>query len=580
MRAAEGFSGKEQLFSHGHRDKTARSLTPAMNMIQSQTMFPGLNEDCSFLALKYLETTSLLSVALTSRAAVHPVRLWLVRHTYITSEKRLIAFLTFVLDHSLESAMHGLSVFFREWATGPHTFWPRLLADVLPQATNLSRLELNLHPLQRFSNPLKPERFETFDECKQRLFDVLANDMPALTQFYLHRIEPETVIALQGIRGLRAIRLDVQHHSLNTDANARVSAMDVIKKILADNAETLADVSLLESHAPNPPIPFTVDELDCEFTHVTRLSILGYPLSFDRSLQNVTRIFPNLQRLHLGDSPKFPVDLVIGPVWPAMTTLIAPSEFLSMLARHDGNCPSLRRLVVADHRVSPLPRLQETLQSVRRFSIHELYLIIPITERDDLRSLDDAAAPSGWPSQISQNAPNLRKLDLCLQPQGPREIQRIISVTPHLVTVPVACAFDNLTHLSFSLYGGETVMSNEILQSLAKTWFTACPVLVCIGIAAQENEFRLVRRWETDDRKLPCSVVVPQYRQNLQTRRTIFVDSASEFSLKNEDMKPGMTPWSDFFYHNSGIMQVDWLVRVDLSTKAWLCWEEDRMGVI
>ncbi|TFY58861.1 hypothetical protein EVG20_g8000 [Dentipellis fragilis] len=426
------------------------SSTTATNMVQ--TIIPGLNEDCAFLTLTYLKTPSLLSMALTSRAAIHPVRLCLVRNTYLTNEEQLIAFLTFVIDHSLESALHHLCILFRQGSTGPETSWSRLLSDILHRATNLSRLWLSLHPSILFTRRLMTPRIETLDGYKRRLFDVLVNYTPALTHLYLYRSEPENVVALQGIRGLTAILLDIQYDGSDTGTNARAPSMDAIKKILADNAETLVDVVLLESLLPDLPMPFTMGELECKLPHVIRLTIRRRPLLFDHGLGNIARIFPNLQRLELDRSMKVSANLVLGPVWRALTTLIAPQDFLLMLARHDDNCPSLQWLVVSHRRGYPHSCLQEILQTVLRFPIYELFLGIPIADLGDPLALRS-------------------DLDLTLQMQDPEEPQRTVAsqANARLVSA-LACTFDNLTHLSFFLPWVPTDMSNEILQSLAKAW--------------------------------------------------------------------------------------------------------------
>ncbi|TFY70172.1 hypothetical protein EVG20_g2829 [Dentipellis fragilis] len=180
-------------------------------------------DDCASLAIGFLDTSSLLPMATTSRAALVPVRLCLVRDVYFESDAKATSFLTFVITYSLEAAMRTFR--FPMWGGGSATPWPDLLADVLTRVTQLAWLEL------------WPERM-----YPPYFFDALINHTPALTRLRIESDDIEWTMALQGIKGLSAISLIMDPYGIPPEEVAfRVGAAEAV---IADNADTLEDVSI------------------------------------------------------------------------------------------------------------------------------------------------------------------------------------------------------------------------------------------------------------------------------------------------------------------------------------------------
>ncbi|KAA1475796.1 hypothetical protein DENSPDRAFT_447452 [Dentipellis sp. KUC8613] len=362
-------------------------------------IIPGLNEDCATLVLDCLETPSLLSIALTSRAAVHPVHLRLVHDPRLTTSGRASSFLKFVIGRSLESALHILR--FNINAAQRADPWPTLLADVLQRATNLSRLAVLLS--STVTGPGYCDRI--FDACQQRFFDALVNLTPALKHLRICQCNPEDLMALQGIQGLRSIWLSTSVY--DTEPEMMASNMASIKRIIAGNANTLQDVSLVCPNSKGVQLRF---EGTCPL--VTRFAFFQVPIDFT----SLSRAFPNIRRLKQEyDAPE---DLGASPVLPELTTLVTTDALSQpILAGAHSDYPLLRCLIIINiHRYYSSTWFSSLLQTIKRFYIHEL-------------SLRDVAVPPGFfdqPSEVKTNpiatflsqllegAPHLRKLDLCL----------------------------------------------------------------------------------------------------------------------------------------------------------------------
>ncbi|KAA1475786.1 hypothetical protein DENSPDRAFT_447227 [Dentipellis sp. KUC8613] len=363
-------------------------------------IIPGLNEDCATLVLDCLGTPSLLSMARTSRAAVHPVHLRLVHDLRLTSSERASSFLTFVIGRSLESALHVLRFYID--AVKKTDPWPTLLADVLQRATNLSRLEVSLKT--SVTGPGYCVRI--FDTCQQRFFDALVNLTPALTHLHIGQCSPDDLTALQGIQGLRSIWLGTSVYE-SREPEMMASNMASIKRIIAGNANTLQDVSLVCPNSKGVQLRF---EGTCPL--VTRFAFFQVPIDFT----SLSRAFPNIRRLKQEyDAPE---DLGASPVLPELTTLVTTDALSQpILAGAHSDYPLLRCFIIINiHRYYSSTWFSSLLQTIKRFYIHEL-------------SLRDVAVPPGFfdqPSEVKTNpiatflsqllegAPHLRKLDLCL----------------------------------------------------------------------------------------------------------------------------------------------------------------------
>ncbi|TFY58860.1 hypothetical protein EVG20_g7996 [Dentipellis fragilis] len=487
---------------------------------------PGLDEDCATVVLDCLETPSLLSMALTSRAAIHPVRLRLVHDPHLTTGERATSFLTFVLDHSLESALHILR--FNIHAANQADSWPTLLADVLQRATNLSRLEVYL-------NSTGPGDFRIFGTCEKRFFDALVNLTPALTHLHISLCHPDDLMALRGIRGLRYIWLSTSFNSMEPEMMA--SNMASVKRIIEDNVDTLEDISLLLPSSKGSHIRF-----DRTCPHVARFAFFAVSIDFT----NLSQAFPNVQRLEQSYQMKTPDDLGDCPVWPKLTTVVTTDALLQpTLAR--GDYPLLRCLIIADIRSYYSPSwFQGILETIRRFRTHELSLrkvVIPPEELDKPSQYNNGLIVA-FLSQLLESAPHLRKLDLAFRPEyyGAR-VDNVTRIVPDPASH--AHALQSLASLSFSMpQHAKGILSGKILEIFARAWLTACPVLVNIRISLRDQEFRWTRRWKTDEENHLRSVVTPQYRINSISGWKD--DETSVFADTDVDWKSAV--WSDTFY--------------------------------
>ncbi|KAA1475787.1 hypothetical protein DENSPDRAFT_447141 [Dentipellis sp. KUC8613] len=380
---------------------------------------------------------------------------------------------------------------------------------------------------------------------KPRLFTALVDSTSSITHLRLDGGQINDMIGLQGVRGLKIIMLGLLRTREDASAERWVeSGLDAMRNIIVDNAETLTDISQQDTCPPGSPLPFVLDGLECEFLRITRLSIhYWHSLSFDVRFEKIASIFPNLRRLELDCFMETSAGPVRSPVWPALTTLIVPQDVLLKLAEHSDNCPSLRQLVIRNHLPTPTPRFQAILQTIRRLHIYELSLGIPIAEIGRPPRFDDVAAPSNFISKISESAPQVRKLDLHV-------VQEPDHPVPNLHLIPVfasyACAFKNLTYLSFSFPSTRAQLSCDILQALAVAWFSICPALVCIGISIRPGEFRLMRHQTTDENDNSLGTIIrPQYRNNAYSEPLAFATEVSAFSLDDSNRGPRMTSWSD-----------------------------------
>ncbi|TFY71394.1 hypothetical protein EVG20_g1607 [Dentipellis fragilis] len=495
------------------------------------SIIPGLNEDCAMVVFKYMETSSLLSMALTSRAAIHPVRLRLVHDSHLPTGARASSFLTFILNHSLESALHVLR--FDVHTLDQADSWPTLLADVLQRATNLSRLEVDLN-----STSVWPVHSRIFrGACEQRFFNALINLTPALTHLHLSLCHPDDLMALQGIQGLKYIWLSMSFDSMEPEM--RASNMASVKRIIVDNADTLEDISLL---LPSSKGSHTRFDRTCP--HVTRFAF--FAVSIDST--NLSQVFPNVQPLEQSYEMRTPEDLgTQSPVWPGLRTLVTKDVVLPhpILAR--GEYPLLRCLVIGVIRFLYSPAwFQGLLQTIRRFCIHELSLrdVIVPPELLDEPSQFNSDTVKTFLSQILGSAPHLRKLDLGLRPEYQEaRVDNVTRVVPD--SASHAHALRNLESLSLSTRRhSRGVLSRRSLEEFARAWLTVCPVLVHIRISLRGQEFRWTRRWETDAENHLRSVVTPQYRINSSSGRKD--DENPVFADSDLDWKSAV--WSSTFY--------------------------------
>ncbi|KAA1475794.1 hypothetical protein DENSPDRAFT_932604 [Dentipellis sp. KUC8613] len=488
---------------------------------------PGLDEDCAMLVLNSMETSTLLTMALTSRAAIHPVRLRLVHDPRLPTGARASSFLTFVLDHSLEQALHILRFDVR--TLDQVDSWPTFLADVLQRATNLSRLEVYL-------NLTGPEYSRIFGACEERFFHALVSLTPALTHLHLSLCHPDDLTALRGIRGLRYLWLSPSFNSMNPEMMA--SNMSSIKVIIEGNADTLEDIWLMCPSSKGSDIRFA---RTCP--HVTRFAFFAVSIDYT----NLSQTFPHVQRLEQSYELKTPEDLGASPpVWPELTTLVTTDVLLQpTLAR--GDYPLLRCLIIADIRPYYSPSWFEgILGTIRRFHIHELSLrkvTIPPEELDKSSQYNDGLV-AAFLSQLLDSAPHLRKLDLAFRPEyyGAR-VDNVTRIVPD--SAFHAHALQSLTSLSFALpQHARGILSGQALEKFARAWLAVCPVLVHVRISLREQQFKWTRRWETDDEAQLRSVVTPQYRINSVSRWKD--DETSVFADTDVDCESAA--WSSTFY--------------------------------
>ncbi|KAA1475797.1 hypothetical protein DENSPDRAFT_842656 [Dentipellis sp. KUC8613] len=501
------------------------------------SIIPGLNEDCAMLVLKYMEAPSLLSMALTCRAAIHPVRLRLLHDPHLPTGARAASFLTFVLNHSLEPALRILR--FDVHTLDQTDSWPAL-ADVLQRATNLFRLEAYLNPTSVW-----PEHGRIFGACEQRFFHALVDLTPALTHLHLSLCHPLDLAGLHGVRGLKHLWLSTSFDSMQPEMMA--SNMSSIKDIIANNADTLEDISLTCPNSKASQIHFDPSH-PC--ARVTRFAFRAVCIDYT----NLCEVFPNVQRLEQSFELRAPEDLGDqSPVWPALTTLVMTDVVLQQPLLACGEYPLLRRFVVGDIRFLYTPAwFQGLLEIIRRFRIYELSLrdvLVPPEALAVASQLTDDVV-TAFLSQLLESAPHLRKLDLGLRPEHfAAPVDNVIRVVPDAASH--AYALRNLASLSLSTRRHvRGALSRKRLEEFARAWFTVCPVLVHIRVSLRGQEFRWTRHWETDadNKSHQRSVVTPQYRVNARPGKK--EDEASVFAGSDDDWDSA--GWSSTFYAPRG----------------------------
>ncbi|KAA1475781.1 hypothetical protein DENSPDRAFT_883825 [Dentipellis sp. KUC8613] len=493
--------------------------------------FPGLNEDCAALILDCLDTPSLLSISATSRAALLPARVRLVRDVRLLSDERALSFLHFVLAHALEPAVRSL--YFSIWAFDMAA-WAPLLAHVLPRADTLRRLEVVLGVRE------------------PRFFALLRGLSPALTHLHIYDLTARSSEALRGIRGLRLLSLSVEHES----HEAMQTTMGVIKAVIADNADTLEDVAVagpyMRGTAPLE-VRFVPAERKCP--RVTRLAIQR--LGFD--LAAVAHTFPNVERLERDCEAALPDDAESGTVWPKLGTLVAPARVvLPMVAQ--GNYKMLRCLVIPPSSSAPL-RVEDTLNAIRNLRIEELSLSIPSVNLGDPSPDSDGSVL--FLAQILGSAPHLRKLDLNIHDNS-RETRKVDLATlipnPHRLTKAHTRVLSQLTYVSLAWPSINTTLTDKSLQSFARPWFTLCPRLAGMHLYPSMLEFRWTRRWlyvadcsdsdsdsgvdlgDGDSYPRPRSIVTAHYRCNPKSKQASFDNERTAFAPN--DHERGSTAWS------------------------------------
>ncbi|KAA1476392.1 hypothetical protein DENSPDRAFT_933016 [Dentipellis sp. KUC8613] len=467
------------------------------------SIIPGLNDDCVIRTLHFMDTSSLSSMAATSRAALLLARPLLVRDVCLESDAQATSFLIMVIIHSLEHAMRTLCLAI---GNGIHaTPWPVLLGDVLTRTPRLTRLEL-----------WPPRRYP------RSIFDSLVNYTPTLTQLCIQSLDIEGATALQSVRGLSSVSLGMDIQRVGRGEYAAMSRM--VSAIITGrgNADTLQDVTLFStinsSAIQTGEVRFIGGGAVCP--RVARLTI--HHISFD--LADVARCFPNVQRLETCQSLA-PVDsLDEGVPWPKLTTLVAPQSLVVPMLAHS-DCPLLRCLVVRTHYLDLDLRINETLDGVRVFdSIQELSLAIPA--RDPDVGVRDSAAAFLW--QVLGSVPNVQKLDLSVNFER-AELVNLASLTPD--TKPRSYTLDELAYLSLTI---DVRQNAEDIQDFAAIWFTSCPNLTHIRLHAIPDEYRWKRHAAAFEGGSLLNIAVASHCHN--SMLTTIDDEVSAFGSRYPDL--------------------------------------------
>ncbi|TFY55845.1 hypothetical protein EVG20_g9167 [Dentipellis fragilis] len=120
------------------------STTPLPSVAVKMSIVPGLNDDCVARTLHFLDTSSLSSMAATSRAALILARV-LVRDVCLESDEHATSFLTLVITHSLEYAMRTLCLAMGGGSNA--TPWPVLVvvSRTFPYRSSRTRLVHTAH---------------------------------------------------------------------------------------------------------------------------------------------------------------------------------------------------------------------------------------------------------------------------------------------------------------------------------------------------------------------------------------------------------------------------------------------------
>ncbi|KAA1475783.1 hypothetical protein DENSPDRAFT_842632 [Dentipellis sp. KUC8613] len=467
----------------------------------SESTIPALDADCTFLIFSYLDISSLKEFALTSHAAVLPVRKQLVRHLYFASFETAIAGFTFVKDRGLLSDVRAISLDNIDGAWSS-TFFD-LAVEIISSAPTLNDISVtgfNTHP---------------------RIIDVLTTKTAVRSHISFRDLSSEALHALCGVSGLHSATLSLQE--LRPAGNSAKH----IATIISNNAETLREVSIT-GPAFDMNLRLGHDIPPCLL--VSRLTL--HSLSIRP--EEVSRIFPNIQQQNLWRVKILSFEEHHDPtayVMPTTAHVPFPVSWFNDFA-------SLRSLVVKNTLLNF--HMEDLTALLRRSRLRDLSL--PLIGRDNRWYGSSNSGP--LLSDIISNASGLRRLDILFDFDIPYDPTFVV---PH----PTFRASESsgLTYLSLSilLTDSEDLVfdKGDNFLAIVKPWFQSLPTLVHMRLAIDVIETRWERRYTNSGTSGgKRSIVVPYDKYGEYQPNPGPEEEDAIFSAKDSDVC-SLTAWCD-----------------------------------
>ncbi|TFY71395.1 hypothetical protein EVG20_g1606 [Dentipellis fragilis] len=472
----------------------------------------ALNTDCTSLILNYLNILTLKAFALTSHAAVVPVRKQIVRRLYFANSKAAIAGFTFVWDHDLLPDVRAIVFDIIDGAWSPTFF--NLAVDFVSSAPAL--------------NDISVTGFGALFNTHPRIIDVLAAKTLVRSHLSFRDLSSEALHALCGIRGLHSMALNVQELRPAGDSAKHIAT------IISNNAETLREVSITGS-AFGMNLRLDHDVPPCQL--VSRLALHRLAIR----PEEVSRIFPNIQQQNLWEVRI----LTLGENHDPTAFAIPEPAHVPFPVSWFNDFDSLRSLVVKSTLLSF--HMKDLTALLRRSCLRDLSL--PSVGGDNRWYGSSNSGP--LLSDIISNASGLQRLDLFFDFNIPYDPTFLI---PHPTFR--ASETSELTHLSLSIQfsaveddenenENENKNKNDLFLAIVKPWFQSLPTLVHMRLAMEFIETRWERRWANSSTSGgKHRIVVPYDKCGDYQPNPGPEDADAIFSAKDSDAC-SLTAWCD-----------------------------------
>ncbi|KAA1475799.1 hypothetical protein DENSPDRAFT_853233 [Dentipellis sp. KUC8613] len=473
---------------------------------------PALNTDCTSLILNRLDISTLKSLALTSHAAVVPVRQQLVRCLYFTDFETAITGFTFVWNHGLLPNVRTIAF------------------DVNDETWSLpfSSLAVNFISSAPALNDILAKGFGALFNACPRIAEVLAAKTFVLSHLELHGLTHQSLQALRNIHGLRSIALNVQELHFTVESARHIAA------IISNNAGSLREVSI---HGPPLGMRLWLDHDTSPCLLASRLAL--HHLAF--CPDEISRVFPNIRQLNLWNTSVLTLrdrqfhDPAIF-TWPPETApLVFPVAWIN-------NLTSLRSLVIKAFVLGF--QVEDLTALLRNSRLRDLSLLhVSIGKHNRWYELPDpgAAASPELLSDIIFNANGLRRLDIHFDFDIPHYLAFVIPRPAFRVSET-----SELTYLSLSIEtSNEDPIDNDTFLAIVKPWFQLLPTLIHLRLAIGSIETRWERRWTDSNASADMrSIVVPCDKRGGYVRVLGPENENTVFSVRDSDAC-SLTAWCD-----------------------------------
>ncbi|KAA1473755.1 hypothetical protein DENSPDRAFT_295552 [Dentipellis sp. KUC8613] len=343
------------------------------------SLIPTLNADCTSIILGYLDNSALSAFALTSHAAVVPVRKELARCLHFTDVESAITGFTFLQNHSLECSVRAIVLDIPEekWSSSFTSF----VTDILTSTRNLTRVLI--------------KKYAELANAEPRIAEILTSGIFTIVHLHLHGLRRTSLEPLLDIRGLRSVAFGVQ------DNYCKIECAKHIIAIVSGNAATLQDVSI---DGPSHRMWLRLEAHISPCLLVSRLTLHNLAFFYEE----IGRVFPNIHQQHLWRTNIYSLEEEgrLGPHGPPLAReLMLPVQWY-----HD--FLSLRSLVIQSTNIAF--HVDDLTASLRQSSLRDLSLSHVSIGKPRKWSPPSDIGIAACPllSDIVSSAYSLRRLDM------------------------------------------------------------------------------------------------------------------------------------------------------------------------